>query len=351
MSTTFTPQQELSKAAEAFAAECVQFMTSQFQITLDGSGESVAAIEHCIGVLHDQITDHPLAEEQLDFLSKIFGSYLGEIYRKHYGAQWGLVDGQQPSLQTTAGVIAFPWVKVYRRITQGPDENLVAWFESLIDHSASGNGTAPPPLPSPSATYAGKDSFAERPSRIKVDKTMADKFERMFRGCLGLPIGLILRVAGGKTEYGMLCEHALMSDSNPAIVISLNPLVIAAYADELDAVALLRFKTSLVAEFDLTLGKRLVSGNSYMEHVGRAFAQDIEPGEYHTGNYVNFKPVILDFITKDQQRLAQLREMIPEAMWLRAEELGMRKMQGSACAMRFGSPFRSTEAYELKRRS
>jgi hypothetical protein len=356
MNASFTTQLELSKAAESYATECVDFMTSQFQVTLDYSTESIVAIEHCVGVLHDQLAEHPLTEEQLDYLSKIFGSYLGETYRKNYGAAWGLMDDRQPALKTTTDVICFPWVRVYKRITQGPGENLVAWFGSLTENNGSGTSTAsstvskPPALPRESSTRS-RPTLAERPSRIKVDKKMADQFERQFTGCLGLPATLILRLVAKKTEMSMLCEHALMGDCNPAIVISLNPLVVAAYADEMDAVVLLRFKSSLVAAFDLTLGKRLVSANSYMEQVGRAFARDVEVGENHTGRYVNFKPVILDFITKDKERLELLRKMIPEAMWHRAEELGIRKFQGKACSLRFGSPFRSIEKYEAARKA
>ena len=188
-------------------------------------------------------------------------------------------------------------------------------------------------------------TYASRQAMVRVEKKMAKKFEAQFTGCLGLVCNAFLRIVSGKSEYARLCEHAYMGDSNPAVVVSLDPLLVAAYSDELDTVALLRYDVDIVAALGLTLGARLVTSNTYFDTHLRSFAQDVEPGENWLKRYVNFYPVILDFVTSDKQRIAELQSMIPEDMWQRAAEQGRRKLTESPWKTRHGSPFRSMEKY------
>src|SRR5687767_13892162 len=60
-------------------------------------------------------------------------------------------------------------------------------------------------------------------------------------------------------------EQLAAGDSRAAVVMKINPLLVAAYTDELDCVAILRFDDSLVAEFDLTPGTRLLTVNTYRQ--------------------------------------------------------------------------------------
>jgi hypothetical protein len=188
------------------------------------------------------------------------------------------------------------------------------------------------------------DAFAETPARVEVDPKLAFRFQRQFYGCVGAPVGWLLGLMGAGTELSRLQEHARNGDCQPAVVIALNPVVVAAYADELDDVALLRFNEPFIAKLGLTVGTCLISANAYFDQTGRTHANDIMKGERSHGRYVNFHPVILNFITRNGNLLEQLRAQIPQEAWERAYELGAKKLAAHPHLLRYGSPFRAMES-------
>jgi hypothetical protein len=60
-----------------------------------------------------------------------------------------------------------------------------------------------------------------------------------------------------------LAEHMMHGDSRAAIVVERAPLLVAAYTDELDCVALLSFPQWLAERYALTAGGRLLTVNLY----------------------------------------------------------------------------------------
>ena len=65
-------------------------------------------------------------------------------------------------------------------------------------------------------------------------------------------------------------------DTQPAVVVSTNPLLIAAYSDEMDAVVMLRFPNEFAEQYNLSVGTRLTTSNVYFN--GAAVADDIHVG-------------------------------------------------------------------------
>lgn len=128
-----------------------------------------------------------------------------------------------------------------------------------------------------------------------------------------------------------IAEHLMLGDSRSAVVVSVDPLVVAAYTDELCCVALLEFPAWLVARHDLEVGSRLLTVNTY-RWAGEA-AADLLPGPDDTGSFVDFFPIIADFLSEDVERLVQRKREIDEAEWARAEQLGQ-------VALRQGQPHR-----------
>ena len=191
---------------------------------------------------------------------------------------------------------------------------------------------------------SSSDSFAETPASVEVDRKLAFRFQRLFHGCVGAPVGWLIGFMGAGTELSRLQEHARNGDCQPAVVIALNPVIVAAYADELDDVALLRFNEPFIAKLGLTVGTCLISANAYFDQTGRTHANDIMEGERSHGRYVNFHPVILNFITRDGKLLEQLRARIPQEAWERAYELGVKKLADHPGLLRHGSPFRAMES-------
>jgi hypothetical protein len=132
-------------------------------------------------------------------------------------------------------------------------------------------------------------------------------------------------------------EHLLYGDSRAALVISVSPLLVAAYTDELDCIALLRFNSNLVEEYGLREGARLLTVNTYSP-LTDYYKEDLEPGPYATGRYGNFAPYIAEFLTDDHDRVERRKAEISDDEWQRAEGLGKEYMAKHGRKARDGRP-------------
>jgi len=65
----------------------------------------------------------------------------------------------------------------------------------------------------------------------------------------------------GKYRVAAVEQHLYHGDTRAAIVLSTEPLLVAAYTDELDCVAVLKFPSDLAGEYQLKEGSRLLLGS------------------------------------------------------------------------------------------
>ena len=197
----------------------------------------------------------------------------------------------------------------------------------------------------PSMSSRRNTTFAGHPGRIHVDRKKLDQYEKNFQGCIGLVANILFGLFRVPGEVAAVTEHAQKGDCNAAAVINLDPLIVAAYSDELDAVALLKFSQRERTGYQLEVGTMLVTANKYFSEVARTGADDVSMGPGNHGRWQNFQPIILNFITSDSQRLEEIYGGIPEDQWQRCLELGTDKWQQFPDQLRNGSPFLSTKAY------
>lgn len=132
--------------------------------------------------------------------------------------------------------------------------------------------------------------------------------------------------------------HLFYGDSRAAVVVSTSPLMVAAYTDEIDCIALLRFDDSLVSEYGLEMGSRLITVNRYYDIEDPGYESDLVPGPANTGRYGNFMPFIADFMTDDIERLNELKAEISQDEWLRTETLGHTYLTRDFARPRDGRP-------------
>ena len=134
----------LDEMMAAYAKEATQVAWTGHRRRLDFSDASVDVLEQ---ILEGQ------AAEDLEFQSRLWGSYLGEVIRHRFTGEWELSrypgDGvSQPAAQAASLVPAlvirgsrlYPLIKIYRRLTLGPAENLPAFYKMV----AGRLGAAPP---------------------------------------------------------------------------------------------------------------------------------------------------------------------------------------------------------------
>jgi hypothetical protein len=140
-----------------------------------------------------------------------------------------------------------------------------------------------------------------------------------------------------------IAEHMQLGCANAAVVLSLDPVLVAAYADDLDGVVLLAFPRTFAEEHRLAVGTRLLTVNTFdrftLESTGElAYACDIIPGPRRT-DWSNFHPYIAEFLSDDADGIAARKAAIEEEIWPRARALGEQHLKAfGALTARDGKP-------------
>ena len=127
---------------------------------------------------------------------------------------------------------------------------------------------------------------------------------------------------GGRFRSDMCIDYVARAlcygDTQPALVVSVSPLTIAAYSDEMDGVLMLRFPDEFVDKFNLYPGMRLTTSNVYFR--GEGFPADIMIGEDFCHQYTDFLPIVQLFLGKNNEKIKAKAELFGEDIWSRVEE-------------------------------
>jgi hypothetical protein len=117
----------LDAMMQAYAAEAVRVAASERRVKLDYSTASIDALESILSTLVQPPAD------DLEWLTKLWGSYFGEVFRRRYSSTWTMSEypGGQLAIPTVeiGGSRIYPLLKVHRRLTLGEGENLVNFTE------------------------------------------------------------------------------------------------------------------------------------------------------------------------------------------------------------------------------
>lgn len=185
--------------------------------------------------------------------------------------------------------------------------------------------------------------FAERPGNIRLCERKLRRFHPHLFGIRGFLMAFFSGGDDAKPRH--IIERARQNlhfgDSQPAVVASLQPLLVAAYSDEFDAVVMLKFNDGLAVEHGLTRGSRLLSINTYLEDP--KLGRDIDPGPAASKRYSTFWPTIADFITDDLDIVKKKKADIPAELWDRANELAAHLLRRPILRPRNGAPLFSID--------
>jgi hypothetical protein len=117
----------LAAMMSAYAEEAVRIAWDDHRRRLDLSASSVDVLEQ---ILDGQST------EDLEFQTRLWGSYFGEVLRRRFAGEWELSHypgGGVSAVPTLVvrGSRLYPLMKVYRRLTMGNGENLSVFYEMV----------------------------------------------------------------------------------------------------------------------------------------------------------------------------------------------------------------------------
>lgn len=124
---------------EGYACAAVEVAKKEFGQQLDFSADSADALDEILV----QIGEVPDAD--LEFETRLWGSYLGELLRRRYAGTWEMTDypGDLPERTEKAngpvsvptvevrGSRLFPLIKVYRRLTLGSEDDLPSFVAKV----------------------------------------------------------------------------------------------------------------------------------------------------------------------------------------------------------------------------
>jgi hypothetical protein len=102
---------------------------------LDYSENSVMELETILTQLARRMASGESSPEDVGETCKMWGSYLGEVVRRRFGGEWSIetYPGKQfATLTLSVGATKlFPTMKIHRRLTQGEDDSVWAFYRMV----------------------------------------------------------------------------------------------------------------------------------------------------------------------------------------------------------------------------
>jgi hypothetical protein len=122
---------DLGAMMEGYALAAVEMGQSEFKQKLDFTSESIDGLDEILVLVGES------PELELEFEVRLWGSYLGEVLRRRYAGIWEMTQYPGgvvavPSVEVR-GSRVFPLMKVYRRLTEGDEEDLRSFYAMVTE--------------------------------------------------------------------------------------------------------------------------------------------------------------------------------------------------------------------------
>ncbi|MCC6738162.1 MAG: hypothetical protein IT452_03890 [Planctomycetia bacterium] len=161
------------------------------------------------------------------------------------------------------------------------------------------------------------ESYADRPGG---DTLSVEKLRLLRPDMFGFLGGLKRFMSfGGELGKEYFAEQLMGGDAQPAIVMSVDPLLVAAYVSDKDGVVMLRFTGDVPSLTELKPGARLQGVFSFEPDGPQP--RDIIPGPEVEPQFAGVIPLVADFLTDDAEALEETKSRIEPEEWAHTEEL------------------------------
>ena len=129
----------LDAMMRAYAEEAVRLAAEDHGMTLDYTPESIPRLETVLAART------PVPESEQEEATRLWGAYYGEVFRRKFPGEWIMAvyptpqyagradagtDVAMPALDM-AGSHVYPLLKIFRRLTIGPTEDLAAFYAKV----------------------------------------------------------------------------------------------------------------------------------------------------------------------------------------------------------------------------
>lgn len=133
----FEPDASVQAMVEACGLDMVDFAKAQFDIDLDWSEASITHLEEVADALHHAMATDAPSDADVDVMHNMLGSYLGEVYRRSHGGEWGIVTLETKSFYGMRSAdsqhVFWPMGKALARLRDGSENNLLVYYRGLIN--------------------------------------------------------------------------------------------------------------------------------------------------------------------------------------------------------------------------
>ena len=122
---------DLGAMMEGYAQAAAELAHTEFGQRLDFTSDSIDGLDDILV----RVGESP--ELDIDFEVRLWGSYLGEVLRRRYAGSWEMTQypggvAAVPAVELR-GSRLFPLMKVYRRLTEGEEEDLRAFYSMVTE--------------------------------------------------------------------------------------------------------------------------------------------------------------------------------------------------------------------------
>jgi hypothetical protein len=130
----------INEMMSAYAEDALDFARNNFGVSLDYTNESVRQVEAMAEALVEARPKNFISklfrkgpsDEEVQTVCKMLGGYIGEVYRRSKGGDWGINEQFQALGVFQGENWIFPPSKVHKRLTNGPEDNLWSYFSVLL---------------------------------------------------------------------------------------------------------------------------------------------------------------------------------------------------------------------------
>ncbi len=122
---------DLGTMMEGYARAATEFARAEFKQDLDFTADSIDSLDDILV----RVGESP--ELNIDFEVRLWGSYLGEVLRRRYAGSWEMTQypggvAAVPAVELR-GSRLFPLMKVFRRLTEGEEEDMRTFFSMVTE--------------------------------------------------------------------------------------------------------------------------------------------------------------------------------------------------------------------------
>ena len=151
-----------------------------------------------------------------------------------------------------------------------------------------------------------------------------------------------LRDWGFDSDIEMISEHISFGDSQGAIVAQTDPLLIAAYNEDMDCVVMLKFEPKIQQKYQLQTGDRLVCVNTFYRD--DEMQKDLIPGPNNSGIWNWVYPIIVDFVSSSHTIIEKRKQEIGDDGYDYIQRLAANYLKLKKGVFRNGKPSLASEA-------